>query len=545
MSLEANIKGRDSLELCSVMDLCNECEQGIKKFRVAFYQRGYRWKNSQVRQLLDDIDSFSPTHKASFYFLQALVVSKNKDGLWNIVDGQQRLTTIALIQSTLGTVNPITLRYERDAANDMAGTIDTHYRSEAKKTIHKWVEGKTDIERKAFAEKLNKAKFLLYCIQNEDELAVFGRLNSGKIGAQDSELVKCVMLTPLLDEPATVTQARAREWDEIDRALTDNQFFSFFVRRDTWGEGDRMAMLFCRAGLCTQIEEAKKNEVFPFLNCVQDAIGASSRSEVWQKIYFTFYTLAAWYNDPVMYHAVGWYIHREGEMSCLKMALDDVRAVLTKSLSNTEGCIPKQSELDRDKGLDFYNIPQAKAQAREYLLLYNVAFCWRRWPMRYDFHQHRQVDSWSLEHIVARNTRDLTEVEFENFSPQEIKKADWGKYEEACKIKQGEAWLIKILPQSYPNEDDHNIQNLALLSTNANASLNNNLFEGKRRLILGWFSSDKDNYWVPPATQAIFFKTIPDTDPRTPYWSQTDKQKYVESMQKDVHAFVTAVKGVF
>ena len=49
--------------------------RGLQNFHflIPFYQRGYRWNERQVRQLLQDIDSFQPTDK-NFYFLQALVV---------------------------------------------------------------------------------------------------------------------------------------------------------------------------------------------------------------------------------------------------------------------------------------------------------------------------------------------------------------------------------------------------------------------------------------------------------------------------------------
>ena len=46
----------------------------------------------------DDIDSFSPTESTPFYFLQALAVAKDiENNRVNVVDGQQRLTTLKLI----------------------------------------------------------------------------------------------------------------------------------------------------------------------------------------------------------------------------------------------------------------------------------------------------------------------------------------------------------------------------------------------------------------------------------------------------------------
>ena len=84
-----------------------------KQFFIPHYQRGYRWTDTQVKQLLNDIDSFMPTqlpnnpNEKTFYCLQPIAVKLlseevknefNLEGDWyEVIDGQQRLTTISLI----------------------------------------------------------------------------------------------------------------------------------------------------------------------------------------------------------------------------------------------------------------------------------------------------------------------------------------------------------------------------------------------------------------------------------------------------------------
>jgi uncharacterized protein with ParB-like and HNH nuclease domain len=75
-------------------------------FFIPAYQRGYRWTETQVIQLLEDIWGFAenplqpePGKEVPFYCLQPIVV-KNKDNQgneWEVIDGQQRLTTIVLM----------------------------------------------------------------------------------------------------------------------------------------------------------------------------------------------------------------------------------------------------------------------------------------------------------------------------------------------------------------------------------------------------------------------------------------------------------------
>ena len=96
------------LELLAIPELCN------KNFFIPDYQRGYRWGDIQIRQMLEDIYSFIYDKNAagSFYCLQPVVVKKmtpdevaaNKlesafdNNTWyEVIDGQQRLTTIRII----------------------------------------------------------------------------------------------------------------------------------------------------------------------------------------------------------------------------------------------------------------------------------------------------------------------------------------------------------------------------------------------------------------------------------------------------------------
>ena len=80
-----------NISLKSIVDFEND----NINFYIPSYQRGYRWKSRQVSQLIDDIDSFSPTESTPFYFLQALAVAKDiENNRVNVVDGQQRLTTL-------------------------------------------------------------------------------------------------------------------------------------------------------------------------------------------------------------------------------------------------------------------------------------------------------------------------------------------------------------------------------------------------------------------------------------------------------------------
>lgn len=71
----------------------HDCLQ--KRLNIPVYQRPYRWKSKNVIQLLEDINGYRKSGK-NIYRIGGLILHKNGDA-YDIVDGQQRLTTILII----------------------------------------------------------------------------------------------------------------------------------------------------------------------------------------------------------------------------------------------------------------------------------------------------------------------------------------------------------------------------------------------------------------------------------------------------------------
>ena len=64
---------------------------------VPDYQREYIWGEDNVTRLLEDIFEEFKNNQNSEYFIGSIVVNKNLDGAYEVIDGQQRLTTLFLI----------------------------------------------------------------------------------------------------------------------------------------------------------------------------------------------------------------------------------------------------------------------------------------------------------------------------------------------------------------------------------------------------------------------------------------------------------------
>ena len=67
-----------------------------KRFKVPAYQRSYAWEIDQVEALMNDI-SDAIKNKEKEYFLGSIVVTVGENNRYQVVDGQQRLTTVSLI----------------------------------------------------------------------------------------------------------------------------------------------------------------------------------------------------------------------------------------------------------------------------------------------------------------------------------------------------------------------------------------------------------------------------------------------------------------
>jgi hypothetical protein len=107
-------------------------------FKIPGYQRPYAWTTEQARDLFEDLTGFMnanpvPVNDMPPYFLGSIVLIKGEASPnAEVVDGQQRLTTLTLLLSAIrATMDPVragnltSLIYEK--GNDVLGTQD-HYR---------------------------------------------------------------------------------------------------------------------------------------------------------------------------------------------------------------------------------------------------------------------------------------------------------------------------------------------------------------------------------------------------------------------------------
>ena len=180
------------------------------EFFVPSYQRGYRWGRDEVIRLLDDIKE----SRDGKYFLQPVVVKRSDDGKWELVDGQQRLTTLLLIFQYIRRAparasaevldgvrdSPGSAKYLDDPTRSRARTTSTSSTSSGLRVHPGVVRGheQPDARSEQLLQALspNPCHVIWYeAPPDVESTTLFTRLNVGRIPLTDAELVKALLLS--------------------------------------------------------------------------------------------------------------------------------------------------------------------------------------------------------------------------------------------------------------------------------------------------------------------------------------------------------------
>lgn len=86
-------------------------------FVIPSQQRGYKWTSKNVEELLKDLWEFSKQENKNMYCLQPIAVVKHGERKYEVLDGQQRLTTLFLLYKYLTKRTPTPLNSKETTTN--------------------------------------------------------------------------------------------------------------------------------------------------------------------------------------------------------------------------------------------------------------------------------------------------------------------------------------------------------------------------------------------------------------------------------------------
>lgn len=422
-----------------------------RMFEIPSYQRGYRWSEIQVNALLDDVYDFheSRTDAKAKYCLQPIVVTRANDGKsWEVIDGQQRLTTLWLILKYLNEEDVFSLSFEsrKDIKTFMEKLItakqyshdkpEFHFLSEAYRCIEAWFENQREtmpgIKSLMSYTLANEVNIIWYDIESDDRkknIAVFNNLNDGKIPLTDAELVKALILSKLKGkyEGRELEMRKAEimsSWCKMESELRRPDKWNFLLGGNKKGYSSHIELLFDL--IAENLTDKENYTTFIWFEkqismrkaeSERARLEAENAERIWKQIENAFSIINSWFCEsdvtaqPVIYHFVGYLLSRNhkkidelfknASMMDKKEFVDYLKESIVKTI--TDG--GELSELSYDK--------DSKA-VHNVLLLFNVLTCleishgpYNRFPFdRYREIMYEKGNSWSLEHVHAQNSDD-------------------------------------------------------------------------------------------------------------------------------------------
>ena len=567
------------------------------EFVIPSYQRGYRWEPKQVRILLEDI-RYSDGKP---YCLQPVVVRKRDDGKYELIDGQQRLTTIYLLLKYIkenfktGIDIKYSLSYDiregsaeflKNMSEEHADDyIDFRFMYDAYKTIDEWFMGLKEegIDPSAaadtlwlyFNKKLNQGfgsstgtggnvRFIWYEVQNvedKDAISLFTRLNIGRIPLTNAELVKALFLCRKEDnvEAEKWQQEIALQWDTIERELHDEDFWNFLTRERSDNYSSRIDLIF-RFMVPEDERTQDPYSTFYYFNTKTDL------QEYWKEVLKYYYRLKEWYKKSNLYHKIG-YLVASGHMT-----MDEIVAATTYPVELRKSEIEQMLDEQIKESINFkvpygelrYDTAKGYASISRLLLLFNVVSVMNKEGARFPFKVYNTKE-WSLEHIhpqhpeEMKNDRKLWREWVENhlISIQDLnEESDESKRKKEALL--GDMNTFLTIPEasltaemfntlssrivsalSYEGSVDltHSLSNMALLDKSQNSALSNSVFDVKRRQII---DLDRRGEYIPYCTRMVFLKYYTEhaDEKQMIYWSEDDRKAYIAAMNHELEPYL-------
>lgn len=519
----------------------------VSHYYIASYQRGYKWKSfsksDQVPMLLADIyEAFKM--QASEYYLQYITVKKNylNPSLLEVIDGQQRLTTLSLmfyVSEAFGGINyakdiVVHQRYKSNVKfKDVFASVlelglendviqnhqDIYYLFHAKECIFRFF--------KSLGDELNAYLDYLLCkvkiiVNIEDELTspeeVFSNLNDNKVDLTNYYLVKGLLFTQSTRRENTYTSfleiqenrsRLARNWDQLNQwFLNEKQSQLFFYKYNIINKRDENIGINSILNLAkpknlerqyldvlqvffSEMKHKGDSTVFQYddmalfnlyLEEINDSHQAEQKLEEVQNLAKRFIN---WYADDELYHLIGYYIVTGQSIETIKdLGKTELKKVLYKWLYKSLQLKEDQRINNLEYGTDNSILNRIFLAINAFPMIFDNGKYKIEFLNRFNFYTYT-TNKWSIEHIYPQTPKvepkDVVHYRnwFLNKTSNHVLKAKINAVSLEDDNIEEEISNLGLL-----NINENFIGNLALLEQGNNSTLSNNVFPRKRELLL-------------------------------------------------------------
>lgn len=549
-------------------------------FYIPAYQRGYRWTEQEVKDLLNDINEFTPkeidgSKEKTWYCLQPVVVKQRKASIYEVIDGQQRLTTAYLILYYLNQDfvekkrEPLfQLDYEtrhgsktflQHPEEDKNSCIDFYYMHQAYSTIEAWFEifeQQPSFDKNDFRSKIKfHTKVIWYETIEENPITVFTRLNIGKISLTNAELIKALFLNSSNFQMTNMDEMRRRqieianEWDQIETAFQNDKLWYFLCDKQI--SDNRIELIF---DLINESDDRTSYSTFRFFNAKLAGKSEADMKKNWEEIQGYYQRFKEWFHNRELYHKIGF--------------------LLTTKIANIKDLYTKSSNLKKSefvtyidglikshyKNRTLFDLNYESKETRSALLLYNIlTMLQNEHDASYFPFDDYKLNKWDIEHIASRkDSRSVPVVNRYSWLSEVKDYIDQEQEDGLGLIQKVDAMLVAGSFQNegdfsslydditkhfnrYMNEDEDmdEISNLTLLDEKTNRSYKNAVFPLKRKYII---EIDKAGGFVPLCTKNTFLKYFSDYPPKISFWTQEDREKYLLDLAHILSPYMEVTK---
>ena len=414
------------------------------KFTIEAYQRGYRWGKDEVEYLLEDINEIPDGQK---YCLQPVVV-KNVNDTYELIDGQQRLTTLYLIMKYLNAYVDIKFSIEyatRKSENGHIGSkelletideidlslpsnnIDELFIKKSYGIVKTWFNGE-ESKMMSFAKKLqNYVTIIWYEVdEDEDSVNIFTRLNIGKINLTNAELVKALFLSRgkkdsegrYAGNPYGIEEKKQHEialgWDLMEKDLHNEKFWTFITNEKSDHYPIRMELLFD----LIEMKPSDASNFYTFNRFYERFKNSDNRYDTWELIERYMQQLKEWYHSFDLFHHIGFLVATGTSVkSLLDIAMSTDNPIKKSEFKLRvldmirEKMVFTVGDKDFGEEIDYaeLNYEDHSKFIQYVLLLFNIETIRQKGDenVRFPFYRYKNEGTWSLEHIHAQNSESL------------------------------------------------------------------------------------------------------------------------------------------
>ncbi len=199
-------QGLIKVAVCSVAQLLSgkriktENQKYIQgQLSIPEYQRPYVWGEKQIDKLIKDLKDHQEQFTDSPYYLGSVILHA-QDGCLNIIDGQQRLTTLALLGYLNGELDDVSLTYQ-------ASLSIQHIKQNLKyleKIRSKWED---------YIDFANIVVSLVVTESEDDAYKFFETQNTGGVRLTGPDIIKAHHLRAV---PVDYRNHYAKQWEDLD-----------------------------------------------------------------------------------------------------------------------------------------------------------------------------------------------------------------------------------------------------------------------------------------------------------------------------------------